>query len=249
VPANLTIVIAVWDQHTSLLPRCLTAIRNEPVTAELVIVDNASSVPLDEPTRGEQRITLTQRHSIGAARNAGLTHVNTPYVVFADADDEIARGSIARSLKLLHSHPAAPGVLGRSIVDEHGHQRRGRTPRTVFRLASRHLPRLAPLFWLAAFQCSITSTVLRTHHVRDAGGFPDTNISEDWQLAARLARRGNLICLDEPVRIYHRHPHAARITTRPPAKTLRSTVCADCITDPRATPTHRLVASAPRHRS
>jgi glycosyltransferase involved in cell wall biosynthesis len=249
MPANLTIVIPVWDHHTSLLPRCLTAIHNEPVTADLVIVDNASSIPLDEPTRGEQRITLTQRHSIGAARNAGLTHVNTPYVVFADADDEIARGSIARSLKLLHSHPAAPGVLGRSIVDEHGHQRRGRTPRTAFRLASRHFPRLAPLFWLAAFQCSITSTVLRTRIVRDAGGFGDTDMSEDWQLAARLARRGHLICLDEPVRIYHRHPSAARIASRPAATTLRRTICVDCIIDPRATRTHRLVASALRHRS
>jgi glycosyltransferase involved in cell wall biosynthesis len=39
---NLTIVIPVWDEHTRLLPRCLQAIRNEPIAADLVIVDNAS---------------------------------------------------------------------------------------------------------------------------------------------------------------------------------------------------------------
>jgi hypothetical protein len=37
-------------------------------------------------------------------------------------------------------------VLGRSIVDEQGRYRRGRTPRTSFRLASPYAPGLAPLF-------------------------------------------------------------------------------------------------------
>lgn len=117
----------------------------------------------------------------------------------------------------------------------------------TFRLASHYLPAIAPLFWLAAFQCSITTTVLRTANVRDAGGFPDTDIAEDWQLAARLARRGPLICLDEPVRIYHRHTNAARNTTSHPcSKSLRATICADCITDPAAPPVQRLFATALR---
>jgi cellulose synthase/poly-beta-1,6-N-acetylglucosamine synthase-like glycosyltransferase len=240
---DLTIVIPVWDQHTRLLPRCLQAIRTEPVTANLVLVDNASNLPFKTPPDA-RRITLTERVSIGAARNAGLEHVNTPFVVFADADDEIALGSLARSLALLERQPDAPGVLGRSIVEEHGRHRRGITPHTAFRLASHHTPSLAPLFWLIAFQCSITSTVLRTASVRDAGGFPDTNIAEDWQLAAHLSRRGRFICLDEPVRIYHRHPAAARNTNpHQPIRTLQQDVWSDCLRDPRANSTHRLLAS------
>lgn len=243
--ADLTIVIPVWDHHTQLLPRCLQAIRDEPVAAELVIVDNASTIPLGTLPAHARRITLATRQSIGAARNAGLAQASTPFVVFADADDEIAPGSLPRSLDLLDRHPAAAGVLGRSIVDEHGqHLRRGRTPTTAFRLASRHAPRLAPLFWLAAFQCSITSTVLRTATVRHAGGFADTDIAEDWRLAARLARREHLICLDHPVRIYHRHANAARIThTEQTTSTLRQVICDDCIADPQARITQRLVAS------
>jgi len=240
---DLTIVIAVWDQHARLLPRCLQAIRNEPVAADLVLVDNASGLPLDIP-RGARLITLTKRQSIGAARNAGLAQVNTPFVVFADADDETAPSSLNRGLALLHRQPRAPGVLGRSIVEEHQRCRRGRTPRTAFRLASQYAPSLAPLFWLFAFQCSITSTVLRTATVRDAGGFPDSSSDEDWHLAARLARRGPFICLDQPVRIYHRHPAAAR-NTKPhqPGRTQRQRICADCITDPHANAAHRLLAS------
>ncbi|MEA2188185.1 MAG: hypothetical protein QOK16_3196 [Solirubrobacteraceae bacterium] len=144
--ADLTNVIPVWDQHTQLLPRCLQAISNEPVSVDLVLVDNASAVPLGELPAGARLITLDERRSIGAARNAGLTHVSTPYVAFADADDEIAPGSFARSLAFLKRHPAAVGVLGRSIVDEHGHERRGRNPSTAFRLAAHHTPGLAALF-------------------------------------------------------------------------------------------------------
>jgi len=241
--ADLTIIIAVWDEHTRLLPRCLQAIHNEPVAANLALVDNASSLPFDRPSDA-RRINLTERRSIGEARNAGLAQVNTPFVVFADADDEIASGSLSRSLALLQREPRAPGVLGRSIVQEHGHRRRGHTPHTAFRLASNYAPGLARLLWLFAFQCSITSTVLRTASVRDAGGFPDTSTGEDWQLAARLARRGPFICLDDPVRIYHRHPAAAR-NTNPHAsgRAQRQRICADCIIDPRARAADRLLAS------
>lgn len=247
--SDLTIVIPVWDEHTRLLPRCLQAIHNEPITADLVLVDNASNLPFEIPPDA-RRVTLTERQSIGAARNAGLAHVTTPLVVFADADDEIAPGSLARNLILMERQPDAPGVLGRSIVEEHGRLRRGITPHLAFRLASRHAPSLAPLFWLIAFQCSITSTVLRTASVRDAGAFPDTHVAEDWRLAARLARQGPFICLDEPVRIYHRHPAAARNINPPhPARAVRQDICTDCLTDPHATTTQRLLASILRHRA
>jgi cellulose synthase/poly-beta-1,6-N-acetylglucosamine synthase-like glycosyltransferase len=244
---ELTIVIPVWDDHTRLLPRCLSAIGDQLATAHIIIIDNASRLPVDSPTAA-QLIALRTRRSIGAARNAGLAGVTTPYVVFADADDEITPGSLVRSLDILHRRPTAAGVIGRSIVDEDGrYRRRGRTPRTAFCLASRSAPRLAPLFWLTAFQCSITSTVLRTTAVRDAGGFADTDIGEDWQLAARLARRGPLICLDDPVRVYHRHANAARNTApKQDIQTLRRTICSDCITDPRASTAQRLFALAVR---
>jgi mycofactocin glycosyltransferase len=241
--SGLTIVIPVWDEHTRLLPRCLQAIRNEPIDADLILVDNASNLPFEIQPR-TRRVTLTQRQSIGAARNAGLAHVKTPFVMFADADDEIAPGSLAHSLALLECQSDAPGVLGRSIVEEHGRRRRGVTPRPAFRLASRHTPRLAPLFWLIAFQCSITSTVLRTATVRDAGAFPDTDVAEDWRLAARLARRGPFICLDEAVRIYHRHPAAARNAfPHQSGRAVQADVCSDCLSDPRATGPQRLFAA------
>jgi hypothetical protein len=157
---------------------------------------------------------------------------------------------MAHSLMLLQRHPHAAGVLGRSLVEEDGHYRRGLRPKTAFRLACTFTPALAPLFWLAGYQCSITSTLLRTATVRDAGGFADADIGEDWQLAARMARRQRFICLDQPIRIYHRHPVAARETRPvPPTQALRQSICADCISDRCSSLTQRLAASALRRLS
>jgi glycosyltransferase involved in cell wall biosynthesis len=241
----VTIVIPVWDQHTPLLARCVAAIEHEHVQPEIVVVDNHSSEPIDIPPRCH-RVTLPTRHSIGAARNAGLEHVTTRYVVFADADDEVAPTSLRRGFALMQRAPQAVGVIGRSIVDEHGRTRRGRTPRRAYQLSSRWLPSLTPLLWLTAFQASITSTVLSTACVRDVGGFADADMGEDWRLAARLARRGPFICIDEAVRIYHRHQAATRIIHQPDTDhdATQRAIWADCIADPHATRSQRLLASA-----
>lgn len=228
-----------------LLPRCLQALADEGIPIKILIVDNSSRIPVDAPAAAEC-VTLPARSTVGSARNAGLSDVTTPFVIFADADDQVAPGSIARGLHLLNRRPHSPGILGRSIVEEDGSRRRGRTPRRAFRLAAGVAPALAPLFWLLAFQCSITSTLLRTSAVRDAGGFADADIGEDWVLAARLARRGRFVCHTQPVRIYHRHNAAARIAIQkhPSSSEIRRVVCRDCLDDPVATRIQKLVASA-----
>jgi glycosyltransferase involved in cell wall biosynthesis len=241
----VTIVVPVWDEHAKLIARCLAAIERERVPTHTVIVDNASTEAIEIPPAA-RGVTLPSRLSIGAARNAGLQHVTTPYVVFADADDEIAPGSLRRSLALIDRSPSAVGVIGRSIVDENGHPRRGRTPTRAYQSSSRWLPPLTPLLWLTGFQASITSTLLRTDYVRDAGGFDDGDLGEDWALAARLSRRGPFICIDSPVRIYHRHADATRVTHYDDSSSggTRRRVCRDCIADARSTSAQRLLATA-----
>jgi hypothetical protein len=58
--------------------------RQRSERTELVLVDNASTVPLGELPASARLITLAERPSNGAARNVGLAHVSTPYVAFGD---------------------------------------------------------------------------------------------------------------------------------------------------------------------
>ena len=203
----------------------------------VVVVDNASGTPVEVPPTS-QRLTLANPSTIGAARNAGLEQVETPYVVFADADDEVAPGSLSRSLDLLECRPQAVGVIGRSLVDEGGgNVHPGIRPTSRYRYATRLAPGIVPFMWLVGYHGSVTSTVLRTQAVRDAGGFRDANIAEDWHLAARLARRGPFICIDGEVRIYHRH-HGALRTRGPRASkaTQRRAVSAPTVVSMRGVP-------------
>ena len=85
----MTVVVPVWDDYAELVRRCLLAVEQESVRAAVVVVDNASENAVEVPPTA-RRVTLTTRATVGAARNAGLVAVDTPYVVFADADDEIA---------------------------------------------------------------------------------------------------------------------------------------------------------------
>lgn len=211
----------------------------------VIVVDNASEAPVEVPSTS-QRLSLPARSTIGAARNAGLEEVDTPYVVFADADDEVAPGSLSRNLGRLERRPEAVGVIGRSLVDEGGgNVHRGIRPTARYRYATRLAPSLVPFLWLVGYQGSITSTVLRTQAVRDAEGFADANIAEDWHLAARLARRGAFICIDDEVRVYHRHHGALRTRgPRPSTATQRLAVCADCRLDERSTRLQRCAAAA-----
>lgn len=251
----VTVIVPVWDDYVHFLPRCLDAIAADNIATSVVLVDNASEQPLKVPP-GARRVTLANRLTIGAARNFGLQTVDTPYVVFADADDEIAPGALRRGVDLLQSHPKADAVLGRSLVDEGGRDvHQGIRPTARYRRITRFAPSLVPLLWLLDYQGSLTSTILRTRAIRDAGGFADTNLTEDWHLGARLARRGGFVCIDEPVRIYHRHNRGLR--ARPPRVTVpeaRRAICMDCRKDSASTPFQRLAAAsliltAPRLRS
>jgi hypothetical protein len=58
--------------------------RQRSERTELVLVDNASTIPLGELPASARIITLAERHSTGAARNVVLAHVSTPYVAFGD---------------------------------------------------------------------------------------------------------------------------------------------------------------------
>lgn len=244
----VSFVIPVWDRHVELLSRCLQAINRETLSAPVIIVDNASCVPVASTHRGRV-VRLPNRQTVGAARNAGLAQVVTPFVVFADADDELFRGSLQRATALLTSNPDSCGVVGRRLVEECGHHRLGTTPSRLFLRTSRHAPRLAALLWLAAFQAYITNTLLRTSHVREAGGFPDDNFAEDWHLAARLARRGQLLAIDDPVSIYHRHPAAIRNSIRPTDHAAaRQRICDDCRHDLAATALERCAAATIQQR-
>jgi glycosyltransferase involved in cell wall biosynthesis len=188
--ARVTVVIPVWDAYAGDgLLEAVDSVRRQSVPLELIVVDNASRVALP-PLADAEIVRLPARLSTGAARNAALGRVRTPYVVFLDADDLLLEGALTALVLGLDAN-SRRSAYTLSIVDGLTGERH-RTPRRVARTLC-HLP---PLFALANAVWSLLPTqgctIMRVDDVRACGGYADSSHGEDWTLGVSLAFRGQV---------------------------------------------------------
>lgn len=189
--ARVTVVIPAWDAYAGEgLLKALTSVRTQGPPVELIVVENASEIAL--PALGPVEVVpLDRRLSTGAARNAGLEHVRTPYVVFLDADDLLLPGALSALVEGLDGNDGCSAYV-MSIIDGITGARH-RSPRRLARV----LCGSPALFALANTVWSLLPTqgaaIMRTADVRACGGYADSNRGEDWVLAASLAFRGEVV--------------------------------------------------------
>jgi len=198
-PAQVAVVIPVWDEYVRWLGEAIASVREQDVPAAVVVVDNASTVPV--PTsEGVRVVRAPRRLSAGAARNFGLSQVESEYVTFLDVDDLLPEGTLAYLSSQLSTHPEAAVCVG-SILDAETGARHRSPRRFAARLARRpRLFALAHSIWsLYPTQgCAMTRTTL----VREAGGYADASGGEDWVLGVSLALRGRVLITERTGLIY-----------------------------------------------
>lgn len=208
-PAEVTVVIPAWGPHVDYVPAAVASLREQAgPSIEIVVVDNASDVPLPALGPGVRVVRTPQRLPVGAARNAGLHEARSPYVMFWDADDLMLAGALSRMLEELQAEPGRVAVTMDSLrwTPQTGPGDRWPWPRSImYRLSER--PRLFAV--VAQLYCPFTTTgpaLMPTDVVRDAGGFAaDIAYFEDWALAASLTVRGRIVMLREDGRLYRVH--------------------------------------------
>ncbi|MEJ7826132.1 MAG: glycosyltransferase family 2 protein [Solirubrobacteraceae bacterium] len=204
--ASTTVVVPVWDAYAgALLDAALDSIREQAVPVRIVLVDNASSVAISEQPDVEV-VRLARRLVLGAARNAGIERVQTPFVVVWDADDLMLPGTLALLEREMRHAPQLV-AYGAAIVEAADGTRHRWPRRWIASLLAR--PRL-----LALVQCvwsvfpSTGATIMRTALVREAGGYPPATSGDDWVLGVSLAFRGPLGWTERPGRSYRRDPQS-----------------------------------------
>ncbi|HTN24554.1 MAG TPA: glycosyltransferase [Solirubrobacteraceae bacterium] len=198
-PPAVAVVIPVWDDYVASLREAVQSVVAQGVASAVIVVDNASAVAVPE-LDGTTVVRSAARLTTGAARNLGLAAVQTPYVVFLDADDVMLPGSLDTLARGLAAHPGA-AAFGMAMIDgESG--RRHRSPRR----AARVLARCPRAFALANAVWSLLptqgATIMRTADARAAGGYADRTHGEDWALATSLAWRGRIRFSGEPALVY-----------------------------------------------
>ena len=207
--AGVTVVVPVWDSYVAFLRECVESlVADAGVQPRIVVVDNASREPLPPLPHGIEVVRSSRRLSVGAARNLGLADVETREVIFCDADDTLLPGSLAFLHSRMAERPELVAVICRYVSWSPETGARAvfeRSPRPIVFRVARH-PRLFALANLRYNCFPVVGGILRTDAARDAGGFGDGNVGEDWILGAQLAFRGPIEFHGEPSFLRRVHP-------------------------------------------
>ncbi len=113
----ITIVIPVYNR-AGIVKRTLDSVAKQSFRPlHVILVDNASTdntLDVLEQWKCEQEgnglsVEILQEPVAGAcnARNKGLEHVKSPYLMFFDSDDEMAPNHVERAMTLLENNPDA----------------------------------------------------------------------------------------------------------------------------------------------
>lgn len=183
--------------------QALASIAAQDPTVAVVVVDNASRVPLPDLSEipGVSVVRTVRPVSLGAARNLGLERVETEFVMFADADDLILAGTVAKLQLALESDPDMV-ACAMAFVDAQTGERH-RWPRPWISRLVRH-PRL--LAWVNAAWAvyPITGPVLiRAAAARRVGGHADIDNGDARCLGAALLFAGRVGWMEAPGCVYH----------------------------------------------
>jgi glycosyltransferase involved in cell wall biosynthesis len=198
----LTIVLAAWDLDCELVD-CVLSLRSQDIPHRLLVVDNHSRAPLPN-VDADVWVRSSTRLTVGAARNMGLAMVETPFVMFMDADDVALPGALATLMQEMRKSPELVSVAGGIVAWDPSTNSR-EAARWPFAY-TRRLQRWRRLF--ALWNCvrdvyPVTGTVVnRTEVVRRAGGFADVNWAEDWSLGAPMCFGGHVRTLSTPTMLY-----------------------------------------------
>lgn len=200
---SITVVIPVWGTYVSYLRTAVDSVRRNSPDVPIVIVDNASEQPVTAPP-GTSVIRAPQRLTVGGARNLGLNHVVTEYVLVLDADDELLPNTLDFLRSRLDADPSV-SVATTSIIDSHTGTRHRFPHRRLTRL-SRWPGTFALLHCVWSLFAIQGCALLRTEQVRAAGGYGDADWGDDWVLAVSLAFRGRVEMHERVGRSYRDTP-------------------------------------------
>jgi glycosyltransferase involved in cell wall biosynthesis len=170
---DVTVVIACFN-YGRLLPEAVDSALREG--AHVIVVDDGSTEAVPELPASVE-VIRQENQGVSRARNAGLARVQTPYVLFLDADDRLAPGAIETLRAALKAEPKLGFAYGRMrfFGDWEGELRF--PPYDPYALLYRHTIGL--------------SALMRREVAEDTGGFdPAFEQFEDWELWLHALAKG-----------------------------------------------------------
>ena len=194
----VTVVIPTRDRPDFLRRAITTALSQQAVDVEVVVVDDGSrdSDAVDRVCRqsGVTLVRLPSRGNVSEARNAGIAASNTQWVAFLDDDDVWAPKKLDLQLRALAEAPEAKwAICGESTLD------------ADLQVLARHPARshhdFAPVMLRRnEVPGGCSGVVAERESVLAVGGFdPRLSNLADWDLWIRLALASEPAVVPEPL--------------------------------------------------
>ncbi len=184
-----SVLMPAYNAEDTIRRAVESALAQTEPALELFVVDDGSRIPAAEALAGidDERlriIRLPKNGGIGAARNAALREVRSPFVSQLDADDQWEPDYLESILPSFHD-PAIGLAYSNTHIEGHptGHD-------DYIGDASIHPMDTFPKFAEACPVPCLTAT-MRTGAVRGVGGYSEwLKAAADYDLAARLVAAG-----------------------------------------------------------
>lgn len=203
----VSVVIPAYNRAATIRAAIESVLRQTWSDFELIVVDDGSTDGTAEAVGaiGDPRLRLVSPgRNLGAAgaRNAGVAAASGTWIAFQDSDDEWLPLKLEKQMAVLPEdtpHVAAYcGLLTLGGFDDRADDRlefRYRPDPALEPARGHILPTL-----LSGNMVSTQTLVVRRDVFLELGGFDETLPAvEDWDFALRLARRGTLALVDEPL--------------------------------------------------
>lgn len=142
---NVGVIVIGYNDARHIKHAVLSALRQGPAVAEVVVVDDASTddtaIVVEDLARRHAPVRVVRRTvnsgGCGTPRNDGLREATAPYVMFLDSDDELAPGAVDALLTAAVRH-GAPVVAGACLRRELPEMRDTPWQGALFRRAAVH---------------------------------------------------------------------------------------------------------------
>jgi glycosyltransferase involved in cell wall biosynthesis len=206
-PPPVSVVIPAYNRASSIGAAINSVLRQTYPDFELVVVDDGSTDGTPEAARAitDPRLrVIAAPRNLGAAgaRNLGVAEARGTWIAFQDSDDEWLPEKLARQMARLAANPdfvaAYCGLLTVGALNARPGERTTLryVPDPSVRPAEGDI--LEPL--LQRNMISTQTLVVRRDVFLALGAFDEaTTPIEDWDFALRLAHRGRVAFVDEPL--------------------------------------------------
>ena len=211
----ISVVIPAYN-YARTLPRALVSVlvQLDEAAAELIVIDDGStdSTPqviaaLQTEHPGRFRAIRKENGGLSSVRNRGIREARGPYLMFLDADDELAPGALAAVERHLAEHPTTRMVIGGHYAVWDDGKRREHLPAA---LPASPLERLRG--YLLDKRIALSNGACAMHReVFERGDYPERfRSAEDIPVFAQTLANYPCTVLAQPLALIHKHDDSLR---------------------------------------